>query len=220
MNLQASVSAVRTFDVSSNCSKSLNGCSAASGVTTAACFQVAVGRKQDESEAPTVASSLLSQLVPLDATEDQELRILFESVDEDGDGRITKMELANFMKKLNLSAAADQVQSILESADENGDGVLDFQEFVKLYHSVMKTVDCEDASGGEDEQGLLDAFSVFDSNNDGFISPSELQTVAQCFKLGRTVENCSDMIKAVDKDGDGLVNFQEFKDMMLSGLLP
>jgi calcium-binding protein CML len=36
-------------------------------------------------------------------------------------------------------------------------------------------------------------------------------------KQGRTVEDCKKMITKVDVDGDGMVNYNEFKQMMKAG---
>lgn len=157
-----------------------------------------------------------------------EMRAIFDAVDEDSDGRITHTELAHFVEKLNLSDCrhfGDHIKAILRSADRNGDGVLEFAEFVELCESLFATCNWpeEERRGhvpevGEDsevEQGLLDAFSVFDDDNDGFISPRELQAVMSCFRPEKGLKECSRMIRAVDKDGDGLVNFQEFKEMMM-----
>uniref|UniRef100_A0A0D9XWS7 EF-hand domain-containing protein n=1 Tax=Leersia perrieri TaxID=77586 RepID=A0A0D9XWS7_9ORYZ len=63
---------------------------------------------------------------------------------------------------------------------------------------------------------LEEAFSVFDSNSDGFISPVELQSVMRRLGLqdGSSHEECERMLKVFDKDGDGMINFDEFKVMM------
>jgi Ca2+-binding EF-hand superfamily protein len=63
---------------------------------------------------------------------------------------------------------------------------------------------------------LKEAFDVFDGNKDGLISAEELGTVLGSLGLrGRTAAaECRDMIRLVDSDGDGMVNFEEFKRMM------
>eukprot|EP00246_Nothoceros_aenigmaticus_P015610 TRINITY_DN659_c0_g2_i1.p1 TRINITY_DN659_c0_g2~~TRINITY_DN659_c0_g2_i1.p1 ORF type:complete len:150 (+),score=27.94 TRINITY_DN659_c0_g2_i1:128-577(+) len=149
------------------------------------------------------------------------MRTVFESIDEDSDGRITPTELANFVTRLNLSDCKDfseHLESILQAADTNGDGVLEYAEFLELFNS-LKTQDSGVPSADEEAQGLLDAFNVFDDDSDGFISPIELQAVVSCFRSDRGIRDCCRMIRAVDKDGDGLVSFQEFKEMMQLDLL-
>ncbi|KAK4782245.1 hypothetical protein SAY86_016347 [Trapa natans] len=60
---------------------------------------------------------------------------------------------------------------------------------------------------------MREAFNVFDQNGDGFITVEELRSVLASLglKQGRTIEDCKKMIKKVDVDGDGMVNFSTFK---------
>jgi calcium-binding protein CML len=71
----------------------------------------------------------------------------------------------------------------------------------------------------EEEDDIKEAFNVFDQNGDGFISGEELSAVLSSLGLkhGKTLEDCKNMIKKVDVDGDGMVNFKEFKQMMKAG---
>ncbi|OIW15928.1 hypothetical protein TanjilG_04463 [Lupinus angustifolius] len=66
---------------------------------------------------------------------------------------------------------------------------------------------------------MKEAFNVFDQNRDGFITVEELRSVFASLglKQGRTVEDCKKMIMKVDVDGDGMVDYNEFKQMMKGG---
>lgn len=166
---------------------------------------------------------------PQTAGEREELRKLFQSVDADGDGKICRTELAGFLANLKLDAGVSdaEIHALLKAADENGDGKLEFEEFLNLHLSLTADEDRGSGAAGtgrageddDDDQGLRDAFSVFDSNNDGFISANELLLVLQSLsgKCTKKLSDCAHMIKAVDKDGDGRVNFEEFKQMMATG---
>ncbi|WZZ11901.1 hypothetical protein YC2023_104990 [Brassica napus] len=63
---------------------------------------------------------------------------------------------------------------------------------------------------------MKEAFNVFDQNGDGFITVDELKTVLSSLglKQGKTLEECRKMIIQVDVDGDGRVNYKEFRQMM------
>ena len=55
---------------------------------------------------------------------------------------------------------------------------------------------------------------VFDRDGNGFISPAELRHVMTNLGEALTDEEIDDMIRAADIDGDGQVNFEEFRIMM------
>ena len=58
------------------------------------------------------------------------------------------------------------------------------------------------------EEELSDVFKVFDKDNSGFISASELKEVSS--KLGRnlTDEDVKEMMKETDLDEDGKISYQ------------
>lgn len=66
----------------------------------------------------------------------------------------------------------------------------------------------------EKMSALKTCFAEFDRNNDGFISRDELSGVID--SLGRMIpdDELDEMIKLVDKDLNGLVDFKEFIELM------
>eukprot|EP00761_Pharyngomonas_kirbyi_P003511 gb/GECH01003515.1/.p1 GENE.gb/GECH01003515.1/~~gb/GECH01003515.1/.p1 ORF type:complete len:152 (+),score=58.33 gb/GECH01003515.1/:1-456(+) len=58
------------------------------------------------------------------------------------------------------------------------------------------------------------AFDLFDKNGDGRISSSELRKVMESIGLNPKTEELNDMIKEVDIDGNGMIEFQEFLVLM------
>ncbi|KAB2085214.1 hypothetical protein ERO13_A05G366900v2 [Gossypium hirsutum] len=79
---------------------------------------------------------------------------------------------------------------------------------------------CEEISRLFEQEPSLEevkqAFDVFDVNKDGFIDAEELQRVLCVLglKQGLKLENCNNMIKTFDEDGDGRIDFQEFVKFM------
>ncbi|KAL2485383.1 Calmodulin-like protein 5 [Abeliophyllum distichum] len=140
-----------------------------------------------------------------------ELKRVFEMFDQNGDGRITKKELNDSLEKMGIFIPDVELTQMIEKIDVNADGCVDIDEFDVLYQTIMDEKD-------EDED-MRDAFNVFDQNGDGFITVDELKSVLASLglKQGRTAEDCKKMIMKVDVDGDGVVNFAEFKQMMKGG---
>ncbi|XP_058181580.1 calmodulin-like protein 3 [Rhododendron vialii] len=140
-----------------------------------------------------------------------ELRRVFQMFDKNGDGRITKKELNDSLENMGIFIPDPELTQMIEKIDVNGDGCVDIDEFGALYQSIMEERD--------EEEDMREAFNVFDQNGDGFITVEELRSVLASLgmKQGRTVEDCKRMIMKVDVDGDGRVNFKEFKQMMRGG---
>ncbi|XP_078173050.1 calmodulin-like [Carex rostrata] len=59
-----------------------------------------------------------------------------------------------------------------------------------------------------------EAFSLFDKDNDGCITMHELRTVIKQLGQNPTEEDVQEMIREVDADGNGTVEFNEFLALM------
>ncbi|XP_044463455.1 calmodulin-like protein 3 [Mangifera indica] len=157
-----------------------------------------------------------------------ELKRLFATFDKNGDEFITKQELRESLKNLSILVTEKEVEELVAKVDTNGDGFIDFDEFCMSYEAMIGHQD-HGASGGIGEDGkdevfdeegdLKEAFDVFDKDKNGLISVEELGFVLSSLGLkeGKKSENCKEMIRRVDSDGDGMVNFDEFRRMMKSG---
>ncbi|XP_027332664.1 calmodulin-like protein 7 [Abrus precatorius] len=153
-----------------------------------------------------------------------ELRKVFSTFDKNGDGFVTMLELRESLRNIRILMTDKEIDDIVIKFDSNGDGLLDFEEFCLLIGECMGGQMGEEKEGdigkeGEDEVNLKEAFDVFDKDNDGLISVEELALVLTSLGLreGKRIEECKEMIKKVDMDGDGMVNFNEFKRMMMNG---
>ncbi|TKY56724.1 calcium-binding protein CML23 [Spatholobus suberectus] len=136
---------------------------------------------------------------------DDEVRQIFNKFDKDGDGKISIKELKETLVTLGSKPSQDEVKRMMEELDQNGDGFIDLKEFAEFH--------CNDA-GNDDSKELRDAFDLYDVDKNGLISAKELHDVLR--KLGEkcSLGDCRRMISNVDADGDGNVNFEEFKKMM------
>lgn len=139
----------------------------------------------------------------------KEFREAFRLFDKDGDGCITKEELGTVMRSLGQFARVEELQEMLQEIDVDGDGNVSFEEFVDIL-SNMTTDTTGLSPADQEERELRDAFRVFDKHNRGYITASDLRAVLQCLGEDLDEDEIEDMIKEVDVDGDGKIDFYEF----------
>ncbi|KAI3678645.1 hypothetical protein L6452_37946 [Arctium lappa] len=161
-----------------------------------------------------------------------EIHHLFQMFDHNGDGKITIHELFMYLENLGIHVPEDDLEHMVDHIDADDDGSVNMEEFRGLFETIMEEWDEEEGVGEvfdeyyetimeerDEEEDIREAFNVFDKNGDGFISADELRCVLTSLGLrqGRTIEDCWIMIETVDEDGDGLVDYREFRKMMKGG---
>jgi calcium-binding protein CML len=136
-----------------------------------------------------------------------EIEQAFKMIDRDGDGKITREELASLLTKVGAEPPSKEEMSLLLSeVDRNGDGSISLEEFGAI-SSAFGPPACDSE--------LRDAFDFFDTDHDGRITAEELHNVFGAIGDGRcSLEDCRRMISGVDKNGDGFVCFDDFSLMM------
>ena len=133
------------------------------------------------------------------------LKKLFFELDEKGKGVITKEDLFRGMDEcFDHKITKEEVEQIFSNIDYDNNGTISFDEFLKAAIDKKKLLT---------EEKLKAAFALFDMNGDGDIEAKELQEV-----MGENNDIQGDvwakMIAEVDLDGNGVIDFEEFKDMM------
>ncbi|XP_077241124.1 putative calcium-binding protein CML25 [Tasmannia lanceolata] len=139
-------------------------------------------------------------------TQIEELKDVFRKFDANGDGKISWSELGSIMGSLGQPATEEELQRMVKEVDFDGDGFIDLDEFIELN------------TRGVDTKTILEdlkhAFLIYDIDGNGSISPGELQKVLRSLGDEISMAECKRMISGVDSDGDGLIDFEEFKNMM------
>ncbi|KAJ8309338.1 hypothetical protein KUTeg_014212 [Tegillarca granosa] len=138
----------------------------------------------------------LAMMVKTMASSDNEdeLREAFKIFDRDNSGGINAAELKQVMAVIGEKLTDEEVECMIVEADEDGDGEENLSE--------------------DQIKEFREAFSLFDSDGGGTISGSELGTVMRSLGQNPTEMELEAMIKEVDQDGNGEIDFEEFIQMM------
>ena len=133
---------------------------------------------------------------------------LFNQIDKSGDGIITKEELLKGLSEKYKSDTLEQdVEEIYNNLDMDKNGYIGYEEFVRA--AVSKEYFVKDSI-------LRFAFRYFDKDNSGEITFDEIeelftQSIEDKNKVHETLTN---IIKEVDVNNDGKINFEEFSKVM------
>ncbi|KAL6285328.1 hypothetical protein ACE6H2_009718 [Prunus campanulata] len=134
------------------------------------------------------------------------LKELFKMIDADDSGSITFDELKEGLRKVGSELMESEIKDLMEAADIDNSGTIDYGEFLAATVHLNKL---------EREENLLSAFSFFDKDGSGFITIDELRQACREFGLGEL--HLDDMIKEIDQDNDGQIDYGEFAAMMRKG---
>ena len=133
--------------------------------------------------------------------EESELRELFNELDTEKKGQITKQQFAEYLKNVWGEDESQQISNqIFESIDLDKSGKISYNEFLSVMINEKKVIT---------EDKLLQAFKMFDKDNSGKLSIDEIKAV-----FGGDSEMWKKVIEEIDLNKDGEVDFKEFKQMM------
>ncbi|PUZ63491.1 hypothetical protein GQ55_3G072000 [Panicum hallii var. hallii] len=146
-----------------------------------------------------------------------EVERVFRRYDANGDGKISAEELASVLRALGAPPGPGEVRRMMDEMDADRDGFVDLAEFVAFHCGGAGSARLEGEDDDATEAELREAFRMYDADRNGLISARELHRVLRQLGDKCSVADCSRMIRSVDADGDGSVNFDEFKKMMGAG---
>ncbi|KAL7184983.1 hypothetical protein ACSBR2_027011 [Camellia fascicularis] len=134
------------------------------------------------------------------------LKEMFKMIDTDNSGQITFEELKAGLKRVGANLKESEIYDLMQAADVDNSGTIDYGEFIAATLHLNKV---------EREDHLFMAFSYFDKDGSGYITPDELQQA--CEEFGIEDVTLEDMIREVDQDNDGRIDYNEFVAMMHTG---
>lgn len=141
------------------------------------------------------------------SNEEQELiRDAFRIMDRENEGAITSKELAVVIRALGRQPTDNEVQSIINEVDSDGNGSIEGPEFCDVILRKLRDTNVEEE--------LREAFRVFDKENQGYLSTTELKNVYTALGVKIGDDELEEMIREHDVDQDNHLNYEEFVNMM------
>ncbi|CDH53071.1 mitochondrial substrate carrier family protein [Lichtheimia corymbifera JMRC:FSU:9682] len=136
---------------------------------------------------------------------DRRIRDLFDTLDRNKSGHLDAEAIRKgFTQMTHLPARNKYVNELLDRCDTKHDGYVDFHEF--------KAYVCDK------ERELWQLFQTIDRSGDGRLRPSDLETALRIKGIEVSREEFMDFMQLMDLDGNGVIDFHEFKNFLL--LLP
>jgi len=143
----------------------------------------------------------------------EELKEAFAIFDKEKTGKITIADLKEMMHKVSVSTTGSTIsitdfefKSMIHKFDKDGDGEIDFGEFCEMMGK-------QDHPVSHDEE-MKRAFRTFDIDGDGVISMEELEIIMKCLDENISDQDLIEMIESADRDGNGVIDYEEFIQMM------
>ncbi|KAL5545655.1 hypothetical protein UlMin_005342 [Ulmus minor] len=131
------------------------------------------------------------------------LKEMFKMIDADNSGQITLEELKKGLERVGANLKDSEIHGLMQAADVDNSGTIDYGEFVAAMLHLNKI---------QKEDHLYAAFSYFDKDGSGYITRDELQQACEQFGLGDG--QVDEIIREVDQDNDGRIDYNEFAAMM------
>jgi len=153
--------------------------------------------------AATVAGRLRGQYTDINS-----VKKAFAKIDLDGDGKVTKEEVA----KTDLFNN-QEIDALFLLGDSNNDGEIDLEEFIGVLYPVVAQAL---AKMTKDVQSVDDArflFKQLDHDGDGLLSQEELRK-SGCKFSAKEIEA---LFAVGDVNGDGEIDINEFINVMCPG---
>ncbi|KAL5557223.1 hypothetical protein UlMin_039459 [Ulmus minor] len=174
--------------------------------------------RSNKSSSSTLSSSPNSPMSPpqtpkttiLNTTnKEEELREVFRHFDGNGDGKISALELRAYFGSIGEYMSHEEAQEVINDFDSDRDNLIDFEDFLKLMN--------KEACGDDHGEDLKQAFQIFELEK-GCLTPKSLQRMFGRLGDSKSYDECVAMIQVFDTDGNGVLDFNEFHQMMTTSI--
>ena len=142
----------------------------------------------------------------LSVDEVEEIKEAFDLFDTDNSGAISVNELLAAMKSMGFDVKHGVVYAMVSDLDADGSGEIEFGEFLDVMTQRMN-----ESTSREDIQRV---FNLFDKDRNGTLEVDDLKRSAKDCGIELSEVDAREIIQRGDLDGDGVVNVEDFYNVM------
>ena len=157
-------------------------------------------------------SSTKDESKKLSKEEIDDYKEVFKLFDVDGSGDISEKELNAMLKRFGCEISEEDVRNLMTDGLKKAgdkDGKLDFEAFLVIMSNVP-----DGMIHGDKEFELKNAFDTIDTNKSGTISFNEVKALMEQCGLSIIKQEIDLIMKEYDTNGDGEMDFEEFKEIL------
>jgi len=131
---------------------------------------------------------------------------MFKLFDKDGDGHVSSGEIKSLLVAIGRNPIDEEIKKFVSEVDKDGNGEIDIKEFltfIEEYENVPRSK----------QEEIVEAFKVFDLDENGYITLDEFKTILMKFGGEFTEKEVSEIFKLADSNGDGKLTYAEFVEL-------
>ncbi|CAK8691369.1 neo-calmodulin-like [Clavelina lepadiformis] len=151
-------------------------------------------------------------MAPVEETFDQpetEIDALFRLFDQKQIGVVGIEELRAIFHSTKHYATNSELNAIIKEINKNGNDVITVQDFQE--YAQMELERCPD-------DVIRNAFEVFDSDGDGYISKEDLRNLISNLLSPPTDEELNHLLDEADRKAEGRIDFEDFVNALSVGM--
>ena len=143
----------------------------------------------------------------LNAKEINHLREEFGKIDTDHSGFIEFSELEKALKRSKVKMNQEEIDAIIVELDADGNKMINYSEFLAATIQIKTILT---------HQRLEALFSQFDVEGNNQLTKENIVDVMRKFGKEISAEEIEEILKKHDTSHDGIIQFDEFKSMLLA----
>eukprot|EP00944_MAST-04C_sp_MAST-4C-sp1_P001843 g1843.t1 len=139
----------------------------------------------------------------------QQFREIFDLVDKDKGGSISRDELGELMDTLGIRASKEEIDLMINEIDEDNNGEIDFEEFVAV---MSRKVNANYTSAE-----VKSAFKAFEMDgSSGYVTIDSLRKALMSYGTEKlSLQQANDLLSQLEQDSQGRVNYIDYVNMMM-----